>query len=204
MKDDTKNEMRRQIFYDPPTIEEALKNFMSWFVAEQQVVHKSNHCSPQEVLRMTRLLSRCINSHICSSDHAKNPSAFVASIWNPLQQDTNRKVTQTLGRVALQAVWHQLDTSSLHDDDDTEQEDSIVKSFLSSFEDTLFASLEQDQNARLIWNTDRGKDELMRRAVQRQAEATRRSGEANNEAATAELPRIEEINEANDDEANQG
>lgn len=195
---DTKQELRLQVFYDPPSIEEALKNFMSWFVAQNQV-HKKNFTT-QEVLQMTRLLSKCINQHVCSSDinNRNKQEAMVASIWNPVQQDASRKVTQTLGRVALQAVWDQLDTSLLRgtdQSDDTEEEDS-VNSFLRSFEAALFASLEEDEHARLIWSTDRGKDELTRRAVQRQVEAARRSGDAN-ETDTTVLPRIEEISEAN-------
>lgn len=175
----SKQELRRQVFCDPPTIEVALKNYTSWFLAHHTHVHNTQNWTTHDVLRMTRLLSKCINQHICSIEE-------VASIWNPVQQDANRKITQTMGRVALQAVWSQLDKSTLQSNDNTEDE------FIRLFEAALFAPLEQDEQARLIWSSDRGKDELTRRAVQRQAEALRRTEENKNMDQT-DLSRIEEI-----------
>jgi hypothetical protein len=186
---DTKDEIRRQIFFDPPTIEDALKNYTSWFVAQNQVG------TTLEVLQLTRMLSKCINQHLCSLDTNNKQEIIIASVWNPIQQDESRKVTQTLGRVALQAVWKQLDLVSTRRKNEInaekETDNDLADSFFNLFEAALFASLEEDPFARLIWNTDRGKEELTRRAAQRKEDAAQRDYASKDE--THQLPHIEEI-----------
>ncbi|GAX18716.1 hypothetical protein FisN_26Hu006 [Fistulifera solaris] len=184
---DTKDEIRRQIFFDPPTIEDALKNYTSWFVAQ-------NQAATLEVLSLTRMLSKCINQHTLDTNNRQE--MILASVWNPVQQDESRKVTQTFGRVALQAIWKHLNLvssrrkSEINADPEADDED-LADSFFNLFESALFASLEEDSFARLIWNTDRGKEELTRRAAQRRADAAQREIVRKDE--TQRLSHIEEI-----------
>jgi len=106
-----------------------------------------------------------------------------AQVWNELVA-TQQKPTKLLGRTALRAVWDDLDLphalllpQEAEDNETNIEWNAKVQSYFEEFHQLLLlpADVKDDagnsNDARLLWDVDRGAAELERRAAERQKRA---------------------------------
>jgi len=160
---------RSQLVAESPKMDVALKSFCSWMAATY-----SNEYTLTDVLKYTRLLSKKINQHVFAIQANQSPQKdIVAQVWNQVVA-ANQKPTKFLGQTALQCIWEDLECT-------------IDDFYRQEFERLLFTTTDPD--AKLIWGN--ATDELARRATERQAQATRRIQQQ--EEQENQMPVIEEL-----------
>lgn len=212
-----KKEKKELLLQEQPKMDAAVKSFCSYLVAK-------NDCnwSLQDALTVSRKVSQHINQHVLSirsssssrSSNSDDDYEITAQVWNELACSKELRITKQLGRTALLSAWDDLELYkalmlSSNDDDNNEEWNDKVKSYLDLFYKLLTASSEDtnsdNQDARLIWDADGGQTELARRAAQRRADADARkqqqqqAQQAATTASTTTTPFIEELEPDDDD-----
>jgi hypothetical protein len=143
-----------------------------------------------EILSMTRLLSKQINQHTFAVQHSETPIySETSKVWNNVVGQ-KQKPTRVLGRTALRIAWHDLDLEYATTSTTSTSNDKTVPLTLAQQKTALFVQRfgelllagqpgqtqkgqkqQHVADARLIWASDKGQEELQRRAAQRNQRA---------------------------------
>ena len=169
---------------DRPTIDAAVKSFMSLVAARAATSQQSDSI---DALQQARLLLKAINNFTFPlkadpSDDYK----VVSQVWNGLIA-SQQKPSKYLGRMALLEAWK----NGLPDEMDEEGTEFGTEfgSLLLQYDATNVPS--QDSDTCLVWDTDKGQAELARRR-QRRADRAREAQEQTATPFIEELPDEEE------------
>ena len=185
------------IMQDRPTIDSAVKSFVSLKAAQSLTGQHGSTTEDDDSLQQARFLLQAINSY--TFPLKANPSddyRVVSQVWNALIA-SHQKPSRFLGRRALLYAWK----NGLPEEIVVSKQDDCSRLFYDEFASLLFTynpnpPMEQDSDACLVWDNDRGQAELARRRQRRAQRAQRQQQQAS--SAGNILPTLEEHLEENE------
>lgn len=191
----TEEAIAESLAQDRPTIDAAIKTYMSWVAARSLTEEEdvSLKVSNAQALQFARMLLVAINGTKISGSSSSSRSATVATqIWNGLV-DSEKKPSRFLGRIALLHAWDAVKDNIVYPAEQEEQASLFVNVFGTLMKQYNSTSAdgepEEDSNAHLIW--DEPGVELERRRLRR----AKRAEDAKERERTDVTPTIEEIDE---------
>eukprot|EP00525_Craspedostauros_australis_P011688 CAMPEP_0198118154 /NCGR_PEP_ID=MMETSP1442-20131203/20546_1 /TAXON_ID= /ORGANISM="Craspedostauros australis, Strain CCMP3328" /LENGTH=202 /DNA_ID=CAMNT_0043776365 /DNA_START=78 /DNA_END=682 /DNA_ORIENTATION=+ len=170
-------ELTKMLAQDRPTIEAAVKSFISLSCAKSLTT--ATPATPQQqILATGRRILKAVNAHTFpihytvdvirpakhsdAQQHRLKERQIVSQLWNALVE-SQQKPSKFLGRRSLRHAWKLLEAG--------EEEDEAW----NEFGRLLFLDMEDedvDNDAELIWAADGGDSELAKRRQRRKARAT--------------------------------
>lgn len=172
---------------DRPTIDAAIKSFMSWVAARSltttEPIPNVCHASSPEALAYARALLQAINSYTFAvTGKESEESAVVAQIWNGLVS-SDQKPSRFLGRQALLHAWKQgLRDNVVLPAEKYEQGSLFLQEFgelMNKYDPTVTPL--QDSDANLVWEESGAELERRRK---RRAEKTKTESNDEGQAPT--------------------
>jgi len=185
----TEEAIAQSLAQDRPTIDAAIKTYMSWIVARS--LTQDEKVTNAEALSYARVLLKAINGYKFDiSKSTTTISGVVAQVWNGLVE-SDQKPSRFLGRVALLRAWDGIVASISTEDEQTEL--SLLE-FGELLKDYKAKEPTKDSKAHLIW--DEPGAELERRRQRR----TKRAEDNKKEEREQVTPFIEELTEEDEEE----
>lgn len=192
----SQNAIATALVQDRPTIDAAVKSFLSLFAARS--LTRDDSTQQQEALVQARSLLKAINQYTFPllpdpSDDYK----MTAHVWNSLIASQTHKPSQVLGRNSLKLAWQYGLPKEIPNSNDS----LFVQEFASLLQeyDPTTIPTDNDSDACLVWDVDQGAAELSRRRSRRAA----RAKDANEQSSDQQLT-IEELPEDEEVEASEG
>jgi hypothetical protein len=168
---------------DRPTIESAVKSFISLFAARNLT---QGNCTSEDALQQARCLLKAINNYTFPMKRETSDEYnAVAQIWNGLIA-SQQKPSRFLGRMALMHAWQ----NGLPEEiENPSEKESLFCDEFGSLLLTYNPDPTEESDACLLWDNDKGQAELARR---RQRRAERSQQQQVSSTTIEELPEVEQ------------